>query len=315
MTPPLPKLVSRAASARRSMTATSHPRFQRKYAVAVPTMPAPMTMTRTTRLSLLDVPEHQPRRLQHTGNILAIRDRRHVLPEDHVGHRFVEPGLVALCEFLALCSGRGDELQPHLLELLVANPSEPVLAVAWRSGPRIGERITDDDAAAPGGKNVPAAAAWARSIVRLPTRQHGRPNHRLQLDVGSDFAQSFGGDQHGLVDESLVGGVQYDDRATVVTGFLQQLPGLLQVCLAIALGPSTDTGCGRERRIANEHCPARNFEVGSADHGRQRVLLVPDEVEQSLASLRVVERREEVVRPNDRLSAGLVDHLQDDIGI
>src|SRR5690349_5512067 len=44
MTPPLPKLVSIAAALCRSTTSTSWPALARKYAVAVPTIPAPRTM-------------------------------------------------------------------------------------------------------------------------------------------------------------------------------------------------------------------------------------------------------------------------------
>src|SRR6476660_8034246 len=104
-----------------------------------------------TNLFLLDVPKNQARRLENTGDILAVRDRRHVLAKNDVGDRLVETGLVALDELVALRSSSGDELEAHLLEILVADPAEPVLAIAGRSGPWIGQRIADDDAASPGG--------------------------------------------------------------------------------------------------------------------------------------------------------------------
>src|ERR1700746_1648861 len=110
-----------------------------------------MTMTFTS-LFLLDIPQNESRRLEDTGNILAVCDRRHVLAENDVGDRLIESGLEAPAELVALRTRRSDELEAHLLELLVADPAEPVLAVARRSRPGIGQRIADDDAAPPGRK-------------------------------------------------------------------------------------------------------------------------------------------------------------------
>src|SRR5256885_16435564 len=88
------------------------------------------------RLLLLYVPQHQPRRVLDTREALAIRDGRIELAGRNIGHDFVEPPLEPLDDFLLLFRRRERKFEANLLELFVARPAEPVLAVArarrWR---------------------------------------------------------------------------------------------------------------------------------------------------------------------------------------
>ena len=95
--------------------------------------PSHAAWRRGRRLLLLDVPQHQPRRVQDAGEALAMGDRREELAGRNVRHDFVEALLQPLDDFLLLVGRRERELEADLLELLVARPAEPVLAVARRS--------------------------------------------------------------------------------------------------------------------------------------------------------------------------------------
>src|SRR6188508_1920085 len=141
------------------------------------------------RLLLLDVPEHEARRLQDAVEILAVGDRREELAGRNVRHHFVEALLQPLDDLLLLLRRRQRVLEADLLELLVARPAEPVFAVAGARRRRVGQRAVHREPARPRVEDVPRAGVLVGRVLDLAPRTLRAPVDRLQVDVHADLAE------------------------------------------------------------------------------------------------------------------------------
>ena len=99
-------------------------------------------------------------------------------------------------------------------------------------------------------------------------------------------------------------------RPTVIAALLEQLLGLGEVAVEFVL-ETLGAGIGR---VAHEQRLAGLVELRIADHTVEEILLV-EGVEQRLAHLGIVERREELVEAEDVLVAPAVEVDQLDVGI
>ena len=164
-------------------------------------------------------------------------------------------------------------------------------------------------------ENVPRTGILVRRILDLATRALRPPVDRLQIDVHADLAQFLRRHDGLRVGEMRFDRIEDHDFLAFIVRFFEKLLGLFDIGLLVALRPSADAGLGFERRAAHEHRPAGPLVVSKADHRCQVILLIAGRIQQRLACLGIVEGRDQVIHPVDRLRANAVDHFHGDVGV